>query len=66
MKKEKYTPKQPEKKYKTTEKARELVVDEIRPYDMWTSGRCPVCGYGYSGDAFRLVNCENCGQLLEV
>ena len=63
---EKKPAKLPEKKYKTTDKARELVVDEIRPYDMWTSGRCPVCGYRYSGDAFREVNCENCGQLLEV
>ena len=56
----------PKKKYKTTVEEQDLIVDQFRPYDQWASGTCPVCGYGYSGDAFCSIRCKRCGQLLSV
>ena len=50
--------------WKTTEKPQKLIKEQFRPYDLWVSGRCPVCGFKYEGDSFCHVYCKKCSQLL--
>ena len=50
--------------WETTEKPQKLIKEQFRPYDLWVSGRCPVCGFKYEGNSFCHVYCKKCSQLL--
>ncbi len=58
---------------KITKEPQELIIDQFRPYDLWLSGRCPVCNQVYEGDAYNEVHegrlilhihCKKCNQVL--
>ena len=60
--------------YVITKEPQRLIVEHFRPYDSWISGKCPVCGQIYEGDAYNKVSgegdlilsihCKMCNQLL--
>ncbi len=52
-------------KYKTSKKPQAFDNHQIRPYDDWEAGNCPVCGWYYEGDMIGRIKCPVCGQVIE-